>query len=76
MLAVFELFLPTTRVALLIVIIVGLLLRLDIKRAHEDVLLGNLGVSGLGLWTMTVVPVLLLELVAGVAGRILLGPGA
>jgi len=74
MLAALGLFLPTTRVALLIVIIVGLLLRLDIKRGHEDILLRNLGVSGLGLWTMAVGPVLLLELVTGVVGRLLLGP--
>jgi len=75
MLAALGLILPTTRVAVLIVLIVGLLLRLDIRRGHEDILLGNLGVSWLGLWTVAAGPVALLELVTGVVGRILLGPG-
>ena len=76
MLAVFRLFVPAPRVAVLIVVVVGLLLRLDIKRGHEDILLGNLGVSWLGIWTVAAGPVALLEVVAGLVGRILLGPAA
>jgi len=74
-LAAFGLLVPVPRVAALIVIVVLALLRVEIRWSHEDVLLGNLGVSQLTTYTVAAVPVIALEIAAGVVGRMLLGPG-
>ena len=74
-LAAFGLILPVARVEALIVLVVLVLLRIEIRWAHEDVMLGNLGVSHLTIYAVAAVPVLALEITAGVVGRLLLGPG-
>jgi len=73
-LAAFGLILPVARVEALIVLIVLVLLRTEIRWSHEDVMLGNLGVSHLTIYAVAAVPVITLEITAGVVGRLLLGP--
>jgi hypothetical protein len=76
MLAAFGLIVPVPRVEALIVLVALVLLRIEIRWSHEDILLGNLGVSHLAIYAVAAVPVLALEITAGVVGRLLLGPGA
>ncbi len=75
-LAAFQLILPVPRVAILIVLVVLVLLRIEIRWSHEDVLLGNLGVSHVAIYAVAAVPVIALEITAGVVGRLLLGSPA
>ena len=68
-LAAFGLILPVARVEALIVLVVLMLLRIEIRWGHEDIMLGNLGVSHLTIYSVAAVPVLALEITAGVVGR-------
>ncbi len=73
-LAAVGLLLPVPRVAALIVLVVLVLLRIEIRWSHEDVLLGNLGLSKLTIYSLAAVPVVALEATAGVLGRLMFGP--
>ena len=72
-LAAFGLIVPVARVEALIVLVALVLLRVEIRWSHEDVLLGNLGVSHLAVYSWAAIPVLALEIAAGIIGRVLLG---
>ena len=75
-LAAFGLILPVVRVEALIVLVVLILLRTEIRWSHEDVMLGNLGVSHLEIYALAAVPVVALEIAAGVVAQLLLGTAA
>ena len=75
-LAAFGLILPVVRVEALIVLVVLILLRTEIRWSHEDVMLGNLGVSHFEIYAFAAVPVVALEIAASVVGRLLLAPAA
>jgi hypothetical protein len=72
-LAAMGLFVPVVRVEVLIVAVAAALVFLNLRINREPSLLGNLGVSQLWLLAVAVPPIALLELAAGIAGRLVFG---